>query len=116
MGDTSDAAVYECIHCRRTMKEFSWGLMCSNNQCESMRIYSMPWWDMEEVIEAKLCRTSTATLLACTEVDLYESGYPLVAHVDPKTSKRREIFATGSRAGISPEEMETAAEIFAGLL
>lgn len=100
MDGSSEAAIYECVHCRRKMKERPWGLICSNNQCESMRVYQIPWHSMEEVVEAKLYRTSTATLLAHTEVDSYESGFPLVAHVDPRTAKRREIFATGSRAGI----------------
>ena len=100
MDESSNATVYECMHCRRTMKKYDWGLLCSNNQCQSMRIYSLAWWDTEEVVDAKRYRTSTATLLACTEVDSNESGYPLVAHVDPRTARRREIFATGSRAGI----------------
>jgi len=100
MDVTGEAAVYECMHCRRSMREREWGLICSNNQCESMRIYQIPWHSMEEVIDAKLYRTNTATLLAHTEVDSYESGYPLIAHVDPRTARRREIFATGNRAGI----------------
>lgn|GEM_PF-3137273 len=100
MDEPVRAAYFECMYCGSRMREYAWGLMCSDAGCQSMRVYSVPWCELEEVIDARRYRTGTAVLLAYTEIDTYFNGFPLVAFVDPRDAKTREIFANGKRVGV----------------